>query len=309
MISGEPVRPRIDDTLARVAERFPAPLREQTGGLAHRLGLTRTPEQGFESFVVMAPNRDLPRYAAEDPRRPGTCRLSPGSLARWRRAHHCAAVFGLVSDRLDDGQIAPDPWLLGLRDEMLAAWKVELAGALGSPARARALIGAALRALGRGNALERQALSRAKESGPGTLSAQEYVRTVRWKLRWFGVAGHGALLSLGEPRRARALRDAYDTFSVGLQCVDDALDAERDERERGASFPAALGLPPEALLAASKGLFARAARMAGEAHFHELAEWLSAMAERAARAHVAGDPLRNALGASILHAAVSEVIP
>jgi hypothetical protein len=309
VISGNLDRPRIDDTFAQVAERFPAHLREPASGLAHRLGLTETPAQGFESFVVMAPNRDLPRYAAEDPRRPGSCRLSPEALAPWRRAHHCAAVFGLVSDRLDDGQVAPAPWVEGIRDEMLAAWTAELGLALGSPARAHALVGAALRQLEQGNSMERQALSRTRELGPGTLSGAQYVRMTCAKLAWFGVSGHGVLLFLDEPRRARALRDAYDTFSVALQCIDDALDAESDERVRGACFPAALGLPPEALLTASKGLLARAARMAKKARFHELAEWLSNMAGRAAAAYVAGDPLRNALGASVLHAAAEEVIP
>jgi hypothetical protein len=309
VISGDLVRPRIDDTLAQVAERFPAPLRERTAGLAHRLGLTETPAQGFESFMVTAPNRDLPRYAAEDPRRPGACRLSPEALLRWRRAHHCAVVFGLVSDRLDDGQIAPLPWLEGLRAELLAAWTAELGLALGSPARARAIVGAALRQLEQGNSMERRALSRTRDLGPGTLSAMEYVQIICAKLGWFGVSGRGALLSLGEPRRARALQNAYDMFSVALQCIDDALDAGSDERVRGACFPAALGLPPEALLTASKGLLARAARMAKKARFHELAGWLSDMSGRAAAAYVAGDPLRNALGASVLHAAAEEVIP
>jgi hypothetical protein len=218
-------------------------------------------------------------------------------------------VFGLVADRLDDGQVAPAAWLTGIRDQMLAAWTAELGTALGSHAEARGLVDTALRALEQGNSMEQRALQRARLDGPGTLSAIEYVQSTCAKLGWFGVAGQGVLLSFGEPRRARALQGVYDTFSVALQCIDDALDAESDERVRGACFPVALGLPPEALLMASKGLLARAARLAGEARFHELGEWLSGMAGRAAAAHVAGDPLRNALGASVLHAAALQVIP
>lgn len=309
MISGEAHRLRIDDTLASVALRMPKSLRGQTSRLAYRLGLTPAPEQGFEAFVVMAPNRDLPRYAAEATGEPGVCRLPQSSLDQWRRAHHCAAVYGLISDRLDDGQVKKATVLVKLREAMLAAWKRELGHALGSPSRARALVNDALLALARGNAMEREALSVTQAEGPGTLSARVYVETVRAKLRWFGVAGRGVLLSFNEPERARALEDAYDTFSVGLQCLDDALDAEKDERLRGASFPAALGLPGGALLTASKVLFARSAELAARGSFHELSEWLSAMASRAGRAVVPGDALKNALGASVLIAAAKEVIP
>jgi hypothetical protein len=304
---GNEPRPRIDETFAVLVDRLPPDLRREADRLPHRLGLTRRPDGGWEDFVVMDPNRDLPRYAAEDPAHPGRSRLAAERLLAYRRAHHCAAIYGLIADRIDDGQVTPDPALLHLRDAVHRAWIEALAGATGSPRRARAVVGAALRASRDGAAREQQALARAGRRGEGTLSALDYIAFTCAKLRWFGASAHGLLLSLGEPRRARALRTAYDTFSVALQCIDDALDDASDRRARGASFPAALGLPPGGLLAAAPGLMAQAASIAGAARFHELGLWLGQTASRIERWPVPGDPLQNGLAASMLQAAMNEV--
>ncbi|WP_044986149.1 hypothetical protein [Sorangium cellulosum] len=307
MTPGNEPRPRIDDTFAAVVAGLPADLRREAEHLPYRLGLTRSPSGAWEDFVVMDPNRDLPRYAAEDPARPGHCRLAVGQLFAYRRAHHCAAVYGLIADRIADGQVAKSRVFVRLRDEVLRAWIRALGVATGSPPRARALVGAALRATEWGNARERRALVRARRRGEGTLSAREYFTFTSAKLRWFGATAHGLLLSLGEPGRAGALRRTYDIFSIALQCIDDALDDASDRRTRGASFPLALGLPSGGLLAAAPGLIGRAASLARAARFHEFGLWLERVAATLERWPIPGDPLQSSLAAAVLQAAAEEV--
>ncbi len=308
MTSGDCPRPSIDDTFGALARRLPPPLAREADGLAHRLGLTTDPKGGFEDFVVMDPNRDLPRYASEDPRAPGASRLPRASLDAYRRAHHTAAVYGLIADRLADRQVRASATLVSLRDAVGAAWRDALASAVGSRRRAHALVGAALRSLDRGNRAERVALARARRRGKGTLSPIDYVLFTCHKLRWFGASSQGLLLALGEPGRARALLRAYDTFSVALQCLDDALDDERDGAERGASFAFALGVPASGLSAATPALTARASSLASAAGFHELGRWLARVGETFADWPQPGDPAQNAEVVRTLVAASREAL-
>lgn len=308
---GEAMRPRIDDTIAELIPSWPSSLRRDAERLPYRLGLTRSPEGRWEDFVVMDPNRDLPRYAAEDPTSPGLSRVRPEVLHAYRRAHHCAAAYGLIDDRLTDGQVSKAASLVLLREELRRAWTRALGEATGSPARARAVIAAALRSTKQGNQREQRALARARrrvhDEKIAKLSPVEYVSFTCDKLRWFGASAHALLLSLGERRRALALRAAYDTFSVALQCIDDAMDDGRDRETRGASFPDALGLPANGLLAAAPGLVHQAAAHAHAAQFHELSQWLTRVATTFEQRPVPGDPLQNAIAALILQSAMSEV--
>lgn len=302
------MRPRIDDTFAELIASLPMHLRRNADQLPYRLGLTRSPDGQWEDFVVMDPNRDLPRYAAEDPTNPGLSRLTPEELDAYRRAHHYAAIYGLIDDRLTDGQVSKVHAFVRLRDETRRAWTRALGKATGSPGRARAVIAAALRSTKDGNRREQRALAQAVRRPCGEkLSPVEYVSFTCNKLRWFGASAHALLLSLGEPRRARALRAAYDTFSVALQCIDDAMDDVHDREIRGASFPEALGLPPNGLLAAAPGLVHQAADHARAAQFHELSQWLTRVGNTFEGRPVPGDPLRNALAALILQTAMNEV--
>jgi hypothetical protein len=56
------MRATIDDSFAELSRALPPDLRIHAVGLPFRLGLTRRPDGGWEDFVRMDPNRDLPRY-------------------------------------------------------------------------------------------------------------------------------------------------------------------------------------------------------------------------------------------------------
>lgn len=307
MMLGETQRPAIDDSFALLVESLPSDLRAETVQLPHRLGLTRHPDGGWEDFVVMDPNRDLPRYAAEAPLVPGTMRIRPDELLAYRRAHHYAAIYGLLDDRLTDEQVPQTKSLLRLRRESLRAWIQALTEATGSSRRAAQVIVTALQSTAKGNHREQAALELARSAEPTKLSPVEYVSFIGEKLRWFGASSHALLLSLHEPERAHGLRRAYDVFSVALQCIDDALDDDRDRAGRGISFPDALGLPPGGLLAAAPGLVRLASSYAEEFRFHELGAWLARVAKTFEEWPIPGNGLQNAFAAAIVHAATKEV--
>ncbi|MEZ4297882.1 MAG: hypothetical protein R3B70_23195 [Polyangiaceae bacterium] len=300
-------RRTIDDTYAEMLAELPTELRAEGRDLPHRLGLAG-PLGSWEDFILMAPNRDLPRYAAEDPRRPGQQLLAEDAVDSYLRAHHYAGIFGLIADRLADGQVPRSRGLVRLRDRALESWTLTLSVATGSPHRARALVASALRSLRWGNAQERLALARAKKHGSGTLSTSKYVALTCAKLRWFGTGAHAMLLTLGDRRRAQALQLAYDLFSVSLQLIDDAIDDEPDRIQRGMSFPDALGAPPGALLATAPKLAGSAARIALRAGFRDLGQWLSHFTRTIDGWAIPGDPLKNAFGAHKLLGAMEELL-
>lgn len=306
MMSGKIVRPRIDDTFNDVVRGLPVELQNGARELPYRLGLTAAGGT-WEDFVVMDPNRDLPRYASENPSNPGACLVNPETLAAFRRAHHCAAIYGLIHDRIADSQVLADSTILGLRTSFLEEWRTSLCIATDSARLSRSCIGEALGELEVGNAREAIALESATTRGEGTLRATEYAMLVRAKLRWFGTAAHALLLSLGQTQRAMRLREAYDTFSMALQCMDDALDEPRDVKQRGMSFPRALGLSPAGLLGAVPGLVDRAAMLALEAEFHELGSWFTRVAATFRRLPIFGEPLEAGVAALVILAAVEDV--
>ena len=57
--------PWLDDSYAAVVEGLPGGLRGPARELLHRLGLVGTPDGGWQDYVKLHPNRELPVYAAE----------------------------------------------------------------------------------------------------------------------------------------------------------------------------------------------------------------------------------------------------
>ena len=53
---------------------------------------------------------------------------------------------------------------------------------------------------------------------------------VREKLSWIGVPSQALLLSHGDPRRVTAFLHAHDLFLLGLQAIDDVVDANAGSR-------------------------------------------------------------------------------
>ncbi len=262
----------MDATYHRLTQCLPAPLRQYGRTLPHRLGLTQWKDGRWEDFWVLDINRDLPAYAAEDPDRPGHLLVSPEVLARFRSAHHCAAIHGLIADRLVDRQVAADVGLLVYRGIFLRAWEHELAAARGDGRLAREGLARALVSLRRGTALELKTMARRR------MDVATYAVQTREKLRWGGTAAGCLLRHAGQPERAALLERSYDRFCFALQCLDDAMDCEEDERTRGTSVPAVLGLPESALVRALPPLLESAILLAEQARLERLATWMRGFA-------------------------------
>jgi len=274
----------MDATFHEVLRGLPTPLQDYGRTLPYRLGLTPDPEGAWEEFWVLDINRDLPGYVAEDPERPGALLVPDAALGHYRAAHHCAAIHGLIADRLVDRQVAPDAGLLLFRGIFLRQWERELTAATGDRRAARGAIARALASLRRGTALELRGMAR-RQLDPGTYALQ-----TREKLRWGGAAAACLLRQAGQPRRAELLERSYDLFCFAMQCMDDALDCAEDERTRGVSVPSVLGMPAGGLVRAMPSLLASAIALAREARLERLARWLGSFSRMAERIHPEGDP-------------------
>jgi len=299
---GAPAGLTLDDTCRSFTGHLPPGLRAYASTLPHRLGITEHPDGLWEDFWVLAINRDLPGYAAGDPDRPGRLVVPARALARFRSAHHCAIVYCLIADRLVDRQVAPDLQMVVLRDLFLRLWEHELCAAVGDEAAGRKELATALEALRRGTWMELRGIERR------ALDAATYAVQTRDKLRWGSAAAAAMLRSAGHPERARLLERSYDLFCFALQCLDDALDCEEDQRTRGMTIPSLLGVPEGALVRAVPPLLDAAISLAEEARLPQLSGWMQGYRRLTARIQPGGDEAVNAAQGRALAAAAEEVL-
>jgi hypothetical protein len=276
-----------------VTRSLPETLRPLAGTLPHRLGLTRSPEGGFQDFVILHPNRELPVYAAD----PSI--ITPDRLRPFVYAHHLGGFYWLLRDRLADRQVQPDPSLLEVRRGLFARWRASLDAATEDPALTAETIADVTNRWRRAVRAERAAL-RGCDGGtaPGT-----YARIVTDKLRWISAAAMALLISAGQRDRAPLFQRSYDLFLLALQCIDDVNDQQEDRALHGRSVPAALGCTEGALLRAAPKLAARAAEVAAEGRFDRLASWLATFAAAIPVGRL-GDPIADELAAIALAAEI-----
>ena len=111
-----------------------------------------------------------------------------------------------------------------------------------------------------------------------------------------------------------AFLQAHDLFLLGLQLIDDVVDARQDRELRGGDVANAIGCSPGALVRAAPKLLQRAASVAGEGGFSWFAAWLEQFAYAIRSWRVAGDVLGDELDAigiagEIEQAVVAETDP
>lgn len=244
----------IDDTYRAVVDDLPANLRAAALDL---LGGAR-----WEDFFKLEPCRDLPVFAAVP-----ELGLRGDQLEAWRRAHHAACFYGVLADLLADRQLPPSPERDRLLFHLLSNWRRALAEADGDAALADRTVAAGMRLWALGVRAEQAALARR------ALRLDRYARNVLFKLGWGGIAAECALQRLPDPDRVACFRRAYLLLMLSLQCVDDAMDEGEDAALHGASVPAALGLPPNALFAAGAWLARAVGREARAGGFAHLERW------------------------------------
>ena len=273
---------------------LPVRFRGVARSLPHRLGLSASLDGAWTDFTKLEPMCDLPSFVAEDPKTPGAVILSEASLTLFREAHYRAGYFGLLVDRLADGQALPHPDLARLRPRLRHAWIDALGRALNDRERAWTLVRRSVRAWER--ALCHEALHRL----PARWKSADYGRCIRAKTRWLGVTAAALLEATGQRARVGAFWRAYELMHLALQVLDDGLDATEDRRLYGVSYPDAIGYPPGALVRAATILCERAAGAAREGRFHRLAAWLDVYARRMGETPVEGHPVVTGLGAMVL---------
>jgi hypothetical protein len=314
-----PGAPSIDASYRALTATLPSRLRALARVLPWRLGLTPREDGGWDEFVALHPNRELPVYAAQASAEAsaeasagasveasagasaeasarasvddgGLC-LPVGALHQFVRAHHAGGFAWLLRDRLADGQVAADDDLLELSRHYAAHWRETLSVAAADAALVDELAGDAISRWRYATALERRA------PGEGKLRPRAYARRVRDKLGWIGVPARALLLARGAPARERAFRRAHDLFLLGLQTIDDVIDREEDGRLLGMDVPRSLGCSPGALLRVAPKLASQAAATAHAAGFSWFGSWLETFAHAIRCWRLDGDAVGDELSA------------
>jgi hypothetical protein len=282
----------IDGTFRDLVSSLPESVRPVLGGLPHRLGLTSSEDGQFGDFVTLHPNRELPVYAAADAA--GIGGLSPERVASFQRAHHLAAFYWLVRDRLADGQVAENDTLAQAGELLRRRWVDNLTVATDDDGMALALVEEVTADWQRGVRGEKESLRR------GITTPGMHGRMVVDKLRWISSASVALLVDGGQRERAHLFRRAYDLFALSLQCIDDVNDQKEDQALYGSSVPAALGCSGGVMVRAAPKLAARAAAVAAEGGFARFATWLGVFARALGTWRPEGNPVADELDAIAL---------
>ena len=200
-----------------------AAVHHRWSSLPGRIGLSADMSAGWDRFIELDANRDLPTFLTD------VVEIEPAVLATFTRAHHFAAMHGIVSDRVVDGQVH-DEELLVARAALLKEWLGALAAGVGGMSRAREFVGATLVDWKRGIDLERQLIA------SRSTDWSSYASSVGLRLRWVSATSRAMLVTHGASAAAHALENTYDRFMLALQIMDDHVDRAEDEEHRGSSF-------------------------------------------------------------------------
>jgi hypothetical protein len=296
-----PGAPSIEDSYRTLVGTLRAPLRALAERLPWRLGLTKSPDGGWSDFVGLHPNRALPVYAAQAPG--GRLGVGQADLFRYLRAHHYGGFTWLLHDRLEDGQVDdPEDELYELADVFERRWREALAIAAGDSGLSDQLCRRAGARWRRGTGAEHRLFA------DRSVRAPIYATVVREKLSWIAVPSQALLTSDGDVRRVRPFLRAHDLFMLGLQAVDDVVDAEQDRALRGGDLPGALGCSPGALMRVAPLLLRRAAAVAADGGFNWFATWLAAFGDAIVSWRLDGDRLGDELDAIGIAGEIEEAV-
>ena len=296
-----PGAPSIEDSYRELVNTLPVALRKLAERLPWRLGLTTSPDGRWSDFVGLHPNRALPLYAAQAEN--GGLGVPRLDLFRYLRAHHIGGFTWLLHDRLEDGQVAdPEDDLYELADLFDRRWRESLAVATGDSGLSDQLCRRGAARWRRGTGAENRLL------GASAVRAPIYAAIVREKLSWIGVPSQALLLVDGNPRRAMPFLHAHDLFLLGLQAVDDVVDANQDRALRGGDVPSALCCSPGALVRVAPKLVQRAAAVAAASGFTWFADWLQAFGDAMVSWRLGEDRLGDELDAIGIAGEIEEAV-
>jgi len=292
--------PGFDETYRWLVDGLPARLRQPAERLPWRLGLTRSPDRPWSDFVRLHPNRELPLYAAQDPS--GALGVTADDLGHFLRAHHLGAFAWLVRDRLADGQTEAGDQLVELAEIFEDRWRDAIIDGTGRVVLAETLFRRATIRWQRGTQAEQSVLA------AGSMRAPIYAAVVREKLGWISAPSQALLQVSIHPQRLTTFLHAHDLYLVGLQALDDVIDADEDRALRGSDVPSALHCAPGALVRVAPKLVRRAAATAAAGGFTWFATWLDAFADAISSWRMAGDALADELDAIGIAGEIEEAI-
>lgn len=255
--SSDPSHRAMLDSYRRLIDEAPAELRPILETLPFRIGVTYRPDGDWSEYSQNCLLYDMPFVIARE------LGLRGVDLDGLRLAHHFAGFYGLVCDRIADGQVQCDSDLQLVRNYLRTAWA-------GAAAQA-GLIEAATQI--------EQAMQQWREGLEndcileGALASSTYCANVAKKTRWLTlITRHMLMISnLPAPSVERVCR-TLEVLLVGLQALDDAADENEDRELRGVSYPQALGIEACALRLVAKQALTAAAEHARAAALFELAD-------------------------------------
>ncbi|MBU3915769.1 hypothetical protein KKA14_09570, partial [bacterium] len=187
----------------------------------------------------------------------------------FRHAHHCAGFWGLLSDRLADGQAKRNKTTDIFQDFFKQCWILSLTKATEkNNSEIVNLVNSAIADWEKGIRLER------KFFRPGLLTVEDYTETIRLKVYWLSLTSICLLQSLDQQSQIKSFQLIYNMMLCGMQSRDDAMDFIEDEALNGISYPDALGVTPGSLYRNGLELLKKSSLLAKDLGFIKLSNWL-----------------------------------
>jgi hypothetical protein len=233
----------LDVSFDALIAQWPERLRREGSRLPRALGL---PGASWHGFAQLCPIVDLP----------GCAQIEAARLDLARFAHHCGGFWGLTVDRLADGQVQASV-SADLRLQLFRGWR-------DACLRVGAHVSTVHRAvqISEGAWAREAAVRRSDRRGLG-----EYVATSLGKVAWFPIATAACVT------KRRSFVAGVRQMMLGLQLLDDALDADEDRRAHGRSIPEQLGVGPQDLIEMAVSVTQKAATGFVRGGFGALALW------------------------------------
>ncbi|MDJ0765805.1 MAG: hypothetical protein QNJ97_22665 [Myxococcota bacterium] len=277
-----PTAPSYQALLAQLS----APLRERALSLPYKLGLSSDPAAGWEAFTVQPLMYDMPRFVL-DIIGDG---VAPEILQRFCYAHHCAGFFGLLYDRLADGHISDAAEVSCLLPVFSRTWQEALTQATGDPAGSAVIVALATQRLVYGTARQSEAL-RAR-----AISGATYAASVADKVYWLAATTVMLLERFGTSADVAGFLECFYLTLLGMQCLDDALDADEDTRLFGASYSDALGYSAGSLYCAGLLVLNEALKKLNSLELNDWIQWLITYKKALSSSRIIGEPWLDAFG-------------
>lgn len=286
-----------------VLEHLPVDRREEGIRLPYEIGIAKDKNGGWEDYSSSAPLYDMPLYVLENA---GTLDSIDSSriVEPFRIAHHCAGFYGLLCDRLADGQCDKSEMTDYFKNHFRSCWVKYLAIAAKQREQVMcSIVESVIDLWEQGIQMDKRLI------GSGKMTVISYAELIILKVRWLSLASIYLLKALGQIQRIPEFQLVFNLMLLGMQCRDDAVDHQEDTLLNSMSYPKALGVSPGALYRAGASLLRRGIHEAEEFHFHRLASWLGRHHQTPYKTTFDECPELDIFGGWLIFSGIESVIP